>query len=144
MRVGSIWGDGYSVDVAPEEYAVVEHRNCPAAKGSGHPDIESGLCVLRITKEQSDRFEAAMERFKRNAVPLQTISAEDWPDRPDGKPCRNKVTDSELISLTWHSTEGSKIAAFYAGCDPQEYGEFYKSVLAVTDVLPVQQIIAKD
>ena len=144
VRVGSIWGDGYTVDVAPEQYVVVEHRNCPSAKESGHPDIARGLCVIRITKEQSQRFEAAMARFKRTAVPLSTVSVEDWPDRPDGKPCRNSVTDSTLISLTWESTEGAKIAAFYTGCDQQEFENFYSSVLAVTNPLPIKQIIEED
>ena len=144
LRVGSIWGNGYTVDVVPEQYVVVEHRNCPGAKGAGNPDIASGLCVLRITEEQSNRFEAAMERFKQHAVPLQTISVEDWPPRPDGKPCRNDITDSTLISLTWNSTEGARMASFYTGCDSEEFEGFYKSVLAVTDALPIQQIIDKD
>jgi hypothetical protein len=84
-----------------------------------------------------------MDRFKRNAVPLQSISMEDAWVRPDGKPCKNDVLDSTLISLTWTGTEGVKIASFYTGCDADEFADFYKSALAVTDALPIQQIISK-
>jgi hypothetical protein len=145
VGVGSIWGDGYSVDVVPESYAVVEHSNCPLAKEAPPPTgPASGLCALRITKEQSDRFEAGMERFKRYAVPLQNFSLEDSHRRPDGKGCRNEGTDSAWVTLTWTGTEGAKIASFYLGCDYEEFEQFYNSVLSVTDPLPVQQIIAED
>ena len=144
VRVGSIWGGGYTVDVTPQEYVVVEHSNCPDAKTRAVAgDRPKGLCAIRITKEQSDRFEAAMGRFKRYAVPLESISLEDPWVRPDRKPCKNQVTDSTLITLTWTGTEGIKIASFYTGCDEKEFANFYRSALAVTDPLPIQQIIGK-
>ncbi|MGI8931531.1 MAG: hypothetical protein ACR2FK_04000 [Sphingomicrobium sp.] len=144
IRVGGTWIGGYSVDVAPEEYVVVEHANCPDGKEE-RPIHEStrGLCVLRLAKEKSDRFEAAMERFKSSAVPLETYSVNGPDVRPDGKPCRNKATDAAWISLQWAGTEGAKIATFDTGCVSEEFEEFYKSVLAVTDPLPIQQIIDK-
>lgn len=144
FHVGGIWGGGFSVNVAPEEYAVVEHSNCRTAKERALDAEEpKGLCVVRISKEQSDRFEAAMERFKRNAVPLQSYSVEDPFVRPDGKPCRNRVTDSTIMTLMWSGTEGVRIANFYTGCDPEEFDNFYRSVLAITDTLPIDQIIGK-
>ncbi len=144
VSVGSIWGGGYSIDVAPEEYVVVEHANCPDAKDVRATKREAkGLCVVRITAEQSARFEAAMKRFKRNAVPLQSFSVDSPFARPDGKPCKNEVTDSTLITLQWAGTEGAKIASFYTGCDQDELGQFYRSALAVTDALPIQQIIGE-
>ena len=143
VQVGSIWGGGYSVDVSPEEYVVVEHESCPDAKASGPVEGAKGLCVIRISKEQSDRFMEAMARFKNHAVPLQTFSLDDPYLRPDGKPCRNDTTDLRLISLQWTGTDGVKIATFYEGCDQEELKDYYKSVLAVTDALPIQQIIGK-
>jgi len=98
---------------------------------------------VRITKEQSDRFEAGMARFKGNSVPLQTYSSSDPFVRPDGKACKNVATDSTIITLMWSDTEGTRIANFSEGCDPEEFDGFYKSVLAVTDELPIQQIIRK-
>ena len=143
--VGSIWGGGYSVYVDLEEFALVEHASCPDAKEVGPADRTSnGLCVVRLTKDQSDRFEAAMERFKANAVPLESFSVEDPFVRPDGKPCQNEVTDSMLISLLWTGTKGVKIATFYTGCDRDKFQSFYESALAVTDPLPIQHIIDKD
>jgi hypothetical protein len=142
FMVGSIWGHGYSVDVSPDEYVVVEHDNCPEAKDPHSFDHPApGLCIVRITKEQSDRFEAAMARFKRNAVPLESYSVTDFSRRPDGKPCRDRTTDMANISLIWTRTDGTDIAAFDTGCDREEFDSFYKSVLAVTDPLPIQQII---
>jgi hypothetical protein len=144
MYVGSAWGGGYSVHVSPEEYVVVEHANCPEAKESGaHAGAAKGLCVLRITREQSDRFEAALEPFKRNAVPLQSYSVTDPYVRPDGQSFKKEATDSTIITFQWTGTQGAKIANFYTGCDEREFGDFYKSVLAVTDLLPIQQIIGK-
>lgn len=142
VHVGSIWGDGYSVDVVPEDYVVVEHRNCPNAKEANVPsDSADGFCVVRITKEQSTRFETAMERFKKNSIPLESFSFEAPYVRPDGKPCKSQWTDHRVINLLWTGTEGVKIATFYEGCDRDEFEAFYKSVLAVTDPLPIKQII---
>ena len=144
VRVGSIWGHGYGVDVVPDNYAVVEHVNCPEAKRSGVPaDAAEGLCAVRLTEDQSNRFAAAVERFKRYAIPLQSFSFDDPWTRPGGKPCKNQVTDSTLISMTWSGTDGAKMATFYTGCDREELAAFYKSALAVTDSLPIQQIIGK-
>ena len=122
---------------------MVEHKNCPGAKETAPTDDARGICVLRITKEQSDRFERAMAPFKRYGVPLESISMEDPWVRPDGKPCRNNVLDTTLVTLTWTGTEGIKIASFYTGCDQPEFASLYKSALAVTDPLPIQQIIGK-
>jgi hypothetical protein len=142
VYVGGTWNDGYSVYVSPEEYAVVEHAKCANAKETGPTaGPPKGLCVLRPTKDQSDRFVAAMERFKRYAVPLQSYSVDNPFVRPDGKPCKNEVTDSTIITLMWTGTEGAKVASFYTGCDREEFNSFYKSALAVTDPLPIQQII---
>jgi hypothetical protein len=147
VGVGSIWGGGYSVEVRPQDYVVVGHASCPDAKDTRFPEDPmfpaEGLCVLRITKEQSDRFEAAMEPFKRHAVPMESYSFDSPQPRPDGKPCKNEVTDSTLVNLLWTGTEGVKIATFYFGCDREEFRDFYESVLAVTDPLPIQQIIAE-
>lgn len=143
VRVGGTWQDGYSVNVAPHEYVIVEHENCPDAKELG-PIGGAGLCVLRITKEQSERFEAAMERFKRHARPLESYSFEDQDVRPDGKPCKSQVTDATQIGLLWTGTEGAKVATFYTGCDQEEFDSFYKSVLAVTDPLPIKHIIGEE
>ena len=32
IRVGNIWGGGYSVRVFPEEYLILENQRCSAAK----------------------------------------------------------------------------------------------------------------
>lgn len=144
VRVGGTWIDGYSVEVVPQEYAIVEHKKCRDAKDPNAPrDTARGICVIRITKEQSSRFEAAMQPFKRYAVPLESVSMESPWLRPDGKPCRSNVLDTTLVSLTWTGTEGVRIANFYVGCDEKEFASFYKSALGVTDPLPIQQIIAK-
>jgi hypothetical protein len=144
VYVGGTWKNGYSVYVSPEEFLVIEHANCPEAKQTGPSAGQpKGLCVLRVTKEQSDRFEEALKPFKRSAVPLQSYSVEDPFVRPDGKPCKNEVTDSTIITFMWTSASGVKIANFYTGCDADEFGTFYKSALAVTDQLPIQQIIGK-
>ena len=84
-----------------------------------------------------------MDRFKTYAKPLQDFSFDDRDVRPDGKPCKNYVFDTTGVALTWTGTDGIKLANFYAGCDEKEFGEFYKSVLRVTDPLPIQQIIGK-
>ena len=145
MRVGSPWGYGYSIDVIPEEYVVVEHKNCPNAKRGDVPsEVAEGICVLRISKEQSKRFEAAIEPFKRRAIPLESYSFDDPDLRPDGKPCRQNWTDAESITFFWTGTDGGKMASYYAGCDPDEFKTFYESARAVSDTLPVQQIIKKD
>ena len=145
VHVGGTWNRGYSVDVDPEQFALVESERCPNAKEAAPPEETSkGLCVVRITKDQSDRFAAAMERFKANAVPLETFSFEDPWIRPDGKPCQNEVTDSTMVSLLWTGTKGVKIATFYMGCDRDQFQSFYKSALAVTDPLPIQHIIGSD
>jgi len=123
---------------------MVEHKNCPDAKEArSTKDDALGICVFRITKEQSDQFEKAMAPFKRYAVPLQSVSMEDPWVRPDGKPCKSNVLDTTLVTLTWTGTEGIKIASFYTGCDESEFAGFYKSVLAVTNELPIKQIIQK-
>ena len=142
VSVGGTWAAGYSVHVSPEEYALVEAESCPNAKEAGPIGAKlDGLCVVRITKEQSDRFQLAMTRFKRNVVPLETYSFEAPYVRPDGKSCKNEVTDSTIVSLVWTSTEGLKIATYYLGCDYEEFGNFYKSLLSVTAPLPIQHII---
>ena len=144
ITVGGTWIPGYSVDVVPEEYALVEHVKCPEAKDSRVPkDVARGICVFRISKAQSRAVEAAMEPYKRFAVPLQSVSLEDPWTRPDGKACRHQTTDATLITLTWTGTEGVKLARFYTGCDFEEFESFYKSALAVTDPLPIQQVIGK-
>src|SRR5688500_4786021 len=62
VRVGGTWGKGYSINVFPGDYVVVEHESCPAAKRPGVPEeAAEGLCVVRITQEQSERFEMAMK-----------------------------------------------------------------------------------
>jgi len=103
-------------------------------------DRAEGICVVRITKEQSNRFEAAMERFKTNGVRLESVALEDPYLRPDGKPCKQEVTDAKIVTLLWTGSEG-KIATFYLGCDYEEYEGFYSSVLGVTDALPIKDII---
>ncbi|MEO6359310.1 MAG: hypothetical protein ABIO43_01890 [Sphingomicrobium sp.] len=145
VQVGSGWGGGYSVDVVPAEYAVIEHANCPNAKETAAipQHLLNGLCVARINREQSSRFEAAMDQFRGRAVPLQSFLLENQEVRPDGKPCRIRATDSTDVSLVWSGTEGVKIATFYLGCDTDEFGAFYKSLLAVTDPLPIQHIIGE-
>lgn len=146
FRMGNIWGSGYAVRVFPDEYLVLEHKNCPGAKRDvgDHPDPNGeGICVIRLNQQQSDRFEMAMRPYRRYATPLSLFSLEDPDRRPDGKPCRDRVTDSDLISLIWTSTEGSQIATFYDGCDPKEYAAFYKSLHHVSDTLPIQGILAK-
>ena len=141
VTVGGTWATPYSVHVVPEKYAIVENRSCPNAKEPGLPqDRAEGICVVRITKEQSSRFEARMERYKRNAKPLESFSFEDPDLRPDGKPCENEVTDSKIVSLFWTGSEG-RIATFYFGCDHEEFKGFYNAVLAVTDPLPIQGLI---
>jgi hypothetical protein len=143
VRVGSIWGGGYTVDVVPDDYVVVEHQNCPDAKNPRAPNAEAkGLCVFRLTSAQSRRFEKAMSAFKRYAVPLQSVSLDDPWVRPDGKPCKHTVTDSRLITLTWTGSDGAKLATFYTGCDGDELGPFYRSALGVTDALPIGQLIS--
>ena len=145
-RIGSIWGFGYTVRVLPIEYLVLEHENCPEAKkriGSAPERDAQGICVIRINQQQSDRFEAAMDQFKNFSVPLSSYSLEDPYRRPDGQPCRNEVTDQQVISLIWTSTNGTRIATFYAGCDPKELAGFYESLRHVTDSLPIQGILAK-
>ena len=139
VGVGGTWNSGYSVDVVPENYAVVEHPSCPNAKDLRYRD--KGICVVRITKEQSDKFVAAMERFKKNATPLQKYSFDDPHVRPDNKPCKNLATDATSIWLQWIGTEGARYAHFYLGCDYEEFGDFYNSALSVTDALPIQGII---
>ena len=142
VGVGGTWAAGYSVHVSPEEYALVEAESCPTAKEAGPIGAKlNGLCVVRITKEQSDRFQAAMMPFKRNAIPLESFSFEDPYVRPDGRLCKKKVTDSRTISLLWSSTEGVQIATYYLGCDYEEFENFYKSLLSVTAPLPIQHII---
>ena len=84
-----------------------------------------------------------MERFKRNAIPLESFSFTDPYLRPDGKACKSQWTDATLISLLWTGTDGVRIATFYTGCDSEEFDSFYKSVLVVTDPLPICQIIDK-
>jgi hypothetical protein len=144
VRVGSIWGGGYSVAVFPGEYAVVEHESCPAAKEPGPMSSRpKGICVVRLTQAESDKFEVAMDKFKRSAIPLQSIAADDPWVRPDLKPCKSEATDHTMITLTWTGTSGVKMATFYTGCDQEELAEFYKSVLEVTDALPLQDIIRK-
>jgi hypothetical protein len=144
VSIGGTWGHGYAVDVVPNNYAVVEHVACPEAKRPEVPtDDADGLCIVRITKDQSKRFEAAMDRFERYAKPLQNFSFEDPWTRPNGKPCKSQVTDATIISMEWTGTQGAKIATFYTGCDPEELAAFYNSALAVTDSLPIQQIIGK-
>ena len=102
VRVGGTWISGYSVEVAPQEYVMVEHKNCPDAKEArSTKDDALGICVFGITKEQSDQFEKAMAPFKRYAVPLQSVSMEDPWVRPDGKPCKSNVLDTTLVTLTW-------------------------------------------
>ena len=142
VRVGSIWGGGYSVQVFPDEYAVVEHGSCPVAKELRPLDRRpKGLCVVRLTRSQSEKFEAAMGKFKQSAVPLQAIAVDDPWVRPDLKPCKSEATDSTVITLTWTGTNGVKMATFYMGCDQEELADFYKSALAITDALPIQDII---
>ena len=145
LRIGNIWGSGYTVRVFPEEYALLEHKNCPDAKRQiGREDASAyGICVTRIDKQESDRFEAAMAPFRRYAVPLSSFSLSDPDKRPDGKPCRSNVTDQDLVSLIWTGTQGSQIATFYTGCDQEEFAGFYDSFQHITDGLPIKPILAK-
>jgi hypothetical protein len=145
FRVGNIWGSGYTVRVFPEEYLLLEHKKCPEAKrkiGGDDPDAE-GICVIRIDKGQSERFEGAMAPFRRYAVPLNSYSLDAPDKRPDGKPCRSNITDQDLVSLIWTGTQGSQIATFYTGCDQQEFAGFYDAFRHVTDGLPIEAMIAK-
>lgn len=145
IGVGDIWEGGYSVDVVPGEYAVIEHKKCPDEKEAATPSSQGrGLCVIRITEDQSRRFETAMSRFKARARPLETISLDDKDLRPDGKPCRLNATDQRMISLFWTGTDGVRMASFYEGCDQDEFKDYYRSVLSVTDALPMKGIFSND
>jgi len=145
MSVGSIWGGGFALDVVPEEYAVIENEKCPLAKEAGRAgNASKGFCVVRITKAQSQRFEQEMERYRSIAVPLEKYKFGDAYARPDGKRCRNTVTDSTSVLLMWTGTEGVRVAEFYLGCDPDELSNFYKQLLSITDALPIQNIIKED
>ena len=146
FNLGSIWGGGYHVRVLPGEYFVLEHKNCSQAKREigGSPDPKSeGLCIIRLNQRVSDQFETAMRPYRKYAMPLASYSFGKPDRRPDGKPCRNEVTDQQMSTLIWTSTEESQIATFYAGCDPAEYASFYESLRHVTDSLPIQGILAE-
>jgi len=84
-----------------------------------------------------------MSRYKRYSVPAEAFKIDGPNVRPDGKHCTNMVTDQSLITLMWSGSDGVRIASFYEGCDPREFEPFYKSVLAVSDPLPIQQIIGQ-
>jgi len=144
VRVGNIWGSGYSVRVFPEEYVVLESRRCPDAKRKSDDDDRNaeGICVLRVDKSQSDKFDAALAPFRRYALPLSSFSLDEAGiKRPDGARCRSNVTDQDLISLVWTGTQGAQIATFYTGCDQQEFAAFYDKLSHVTDSLPTRAIL---
>ena len=145
LRIGNIWGSGYTVRVFPEEYALLEHKNCPGAKRkiSGGDVDATGVCVIRLDKQESDAFEAAMAPYHRYAVPVSAYSLDDPDKRPDGKACHRNVTDQDLVSLVWTGTQGSQIATFYTGCDQEEFVGFYGAFRHIADRLPIRAIIGK-
>jgi hypothetical protein len=146
FRLGNIWGFGYDVRLFPDEYVIVEDKNCGEAKEEieGKPDPKGeGICVVRVNQQQSDRFEAAMRPYRRYAIPLSSFSVEDPIPRPDGKRCRYYSTDMDGISLIWTGTEGSQIAVFYDGCDSKEYATLYDTLHHLTDALPIQAVLPK-
>ena len=144
LRIGNIWGNGYTVRVFPDDYLLLEHKNCREAKrkiGDRPDPTAEGICVIRIDQVQSARFEAAMKPYLRYAVPLTSFSLDDLDRRPDGKACRNYTYDVDLITLIWTTTQGSNIAHFYTGCDRDEFAKFYGALRRVSDPLPIQGIV---
>lgn len=147
FQTRSIWGGGYTVRVFPDEYLVLEDRNCTDAKqtiGGRSASSDLGLCTIRLDHAHSERFESAMRPYRRYAAPLSSYSPDQPVRRPDGKPCRVHLTDSTYVDLIWITTEGAEMAIFYRGCDPKEFGAFYKALDHVTDALPIHGFIAED
>ena len=144
FRKHGTWGEPITVRAFPDEYLVLEHQRCRRedtadATRSGLP----GYCVFKIDDSQTNALEKAMEPFRKYAVPLGSFSMANPPATPDGKPCP-KAFDFPLYSLTWTTTRGTRIATFDSGCRAKENPQFYRNLDAITDTLPLKEILASD
>jgi hypothetical protein len=114
------------------------NRDCPSNKEPSIPANDArGICVTRITDQQFKRIEAALEPFRKSAIPLASFAVGGNNLRPDRQPCRNRTFDAAQVSFTWVRTDGSEIAMFDTGCDDQEFHDLYRSALDVKNMIPL-------